>query len=194
MTTEVLRRDFTLRLERMTGRGDQRLIGGRVVPYNEPALVVDEGGPAYREMFVAGAFSEIVRAANRVLLKFRHGTSALDHLGHGVEFEERPDGLHGLFRVVAGAVGDHALALVDDGVMPGLSLGAIPRRQTRTAEGVVVRQRVDLREVSLCEEPAYVGATISVRRSRAEWDLPPAPDQAQLDRLAAVGIRIGPAS
>ena len=51
-----------------------------------------------------------------------------------------------------------------------------------------VRQRVHLDHVGLVEEPAYVGATVSMRRSRVELQLPERPNAEQLARLAALGI------
>jgi phage head maturation protease len=97
----------------------------------------------------------------------------------------------GMFRVFEGVVGDQALTLVDEGLLAGLSVSGVPMRTTRTADGTVVRERIHLTEVSLCEEPAYAEALVSVRRSRVELDLPERPSDDQLARLAKVGIVIG---
>jgi HK97 family phage prohead protease len=188
-TEATIRRSFPATLTR--SGADQRTLGGRCVPYNIPATVSDNGGPAYREMFVRGAFRQHLSAPNRVELTYRHGDGLLDRIGHATQLEERDDGLWGMFRVRDGVVGDQALSLVDDGFLPGLSVAGTPRRQTRSADGVVVRQQVFLTAVGLCEEPAYAGAVVSVRRTRSELQLPERPSDEQLARLAAVGIRVG---
>lgn len=187
--SEPIVRTFAAQLTR--GGVDERTLGGLCVPYNSPATVSDDGGKTtYREMFAPGAFGRQLGAARRVSLKYRHGGGVLDTVGAATQLEERDDGLFGIFRVFDGIVGDQALTLVDEGVLGGLSIGGIPVRSTRTADGTVVRQRVHLNEISLCEEPAYAGAVLSVRRSRVELDLPARPSSEQLDRLAALGIRV----
>lgn len=187
--SETIRRTFDIALAR--AGADQRIVGGCVVPYNTPTLVSDDGGAtSYREMFVPGAFARSVGATGRLPLNYRHMEGLLDRVGVATSLEERPEMLWGLFRVFGGVVGDHALTLVDEGVLTGLSVEGVARRTTRRADGVVVREAVQLAAVALCEEPAYAEAGVSVRRTRADLDLPPAPDPAQVARLAAVGIRV----
>ncbi len=187
--TEVIRRSFDLTLAR--AGADQRIVGGCCVPYNTPTVVSDDGGAtSYPEMFVPGVFARSLGAVGRLPLNYRHGEGLLDRVGVAAELTDKADGLWGLFRVFGGVVGDHALTLVDEGMLTGLSVSGVVRRSHRTADGVTVRDVVQLSEVSLCEEPAYVGAAVSVRRTRADLDVPPPPDAGQLARLAAVGIRL----
>jgi HK97 family phage prohead protease len=109
-----------------------------------------------------------------------------------VSLEERGDGLWGTFRVFGTNAGDQALTLVDEGLLTGLSISGLPKRSGRAPDGTVIRQRVHLDEVSLCDAPAYVGAEVTVRRcTRVELELPDLPDDEQLERLRAVGIVIG---
>lgn len=188
MTEHTIQRDFRVTLQR-TG-GDERTLGGRCVPYNVAANVSDDGQTTYREMFAAGAFGRQVNAPHRVELRYRHGAGLLERVGKATQLEEREDGLWGMFHVRDGVLGDQALALVDDGFLTGLSVSGRAIRSTNR-DGVVVRERVHLDEVSLCETPAYAGAKVSVRRSRLELHVPEPPSNEQLERLRAVGIRVG---
>lgn len=189
MTDELIRRTFAVTLDR-TGP-DQRTLGGCCVPYNKVSTVSDDGVRSYREMFAPGCFRHVTRAATqRFPLKYRHGTTIIDDLGYTTQLDEQDDGLWGMFLVRNNLIGDQALALVDDGTLTGLSVSGTPApgRTTRNADGVVVRQKVNLAEISLCEAPAYVDAVLTVRRARVEIAERP-PDE-QLARLAKVGIRL----
>jgi HK97 family phage prohead protease len=188
---DTIRREFAVALTR--SGGDQRTLGGCCVPYNKASTVSDDGLTVYREMFAPGAFGKQLtgNATARIALKYRHGEGLLDTVGRATQLEERDDGMWGMFRVFEGVVGDQALTLVDEGLLAGLSVSGVPMRTTRTADGTVVRERIHLTEVSLCEEPAYAEALVSVRRSRVELDLPERPSDDQLARLAKVGIVIG---
>jgi len=188
--TDIIRRQFTATLDR--AGADQRTLGGCCVPYNRPATVSDDGVEIYREMFAPGAFARQMNAANRIALKYAHGAGVMDTVGRATQLDEHDDGLFGMFRVFDGIVGDQALTLVDEGLLGGLSVSGVPLKSTRNADGVVVRQRVHLTEISLCEEPAYADALVSVRRSRSrqELELPSKPADEQLARLAAIGIRV----
>lgn len=186
MTDELIRRTFAVTLDR--AGPDQRTLGGCCVPYNVVSTVSDDGVTTYREMFAPGCFRHVTRAARRVPLKYRHGTSILDDVGYATQLDDQDDGLWGMFLARNNLVGDQALALVDEGTLTGLSVSGVPRRTMRSAEGVVVRQKVDLTEISLCEEPAYVDAMLTVRRTRVATAERP-PDE-QLARLAKIGIRL----
>jgi HK97 family phage prohead protease len=187
MTETTITRTFPLTLER--SGGDGRTIGGRCVPYNVAADVSDDGVTTYREMFAPGAFGKQTSAPARIELRYLHGAGLLERIGRGTQLEDRDDGLWGMFHVRDGVVGDQALALVDDGFLTGLSVSGRAVRSTNR-DGVVVRERVHLSEVSLCEVPAYAGARVSMRRSRLELEVPEPPDSGQLARLAAIGIRV----
>lgn len=187
--TDQIRRDFPVRLVR--GGSDERTLGGCCVPYNRPATVSDDGGlSTYREMFVPGAFNRQLAASERVELRYRHGAGLLERVGRATQLEERSDGLYGMFRVFGGSVGDQALTLVDEGLLTGLSVSGVVLKSARNGDGVTVRQRMHLEEVSLCETPAYAEAGVSTRRSRDSWQLPARPSDDQLERLARIGVRL----
>jgi HK97 family phage prohead protease len=164
---ELLTRTFQLRLAHDDAAG--RIVEGLCVPYNVENLVSDRGADPYLEVFTPGAFARAVRAPNRVTFRFRHGEGLSDWIGQARSFAETDAELTGAFRVTESAFGDHALALVDDGIIRGLSVGFVPlgRREHRTASGAIIRDRCHLAEVSLVPEPAYVGAVVTGRREQA---------------------------
>jgi hypothetical protein len=174
--------------------GDEgRILEGVLVPYNTPARVQDPGGPPYWEVFTPGAFKRQLAAADKVQLRFEHRDGLTDRVGRGLDLHERDEGLWGRFRVVDGVIGDHALALVDEGMIGGFSVGFadLARVERRNAEGQVLRQRCHLADVSLVPEPAYAGTAVAHRNSPTPLaaGLPAIPPE-QLARLAAVGITL----
>lgn len=135
-----------------------RTIYGRVIPYGEVATVDDGAGP-YRESFAPGAFSRsIEQAGNKVRMYEQHNRTRLP-IGIATEWDDKPDGLHGAFRLSSPA-GDGALNLVLDGVVDSFSVG-FSGIQARNEAGVTVRTEAALREVSLVATPAYSGAVIA---------------------------------
>ena len=188
---EILRRMVGAKLDGHEGR----VVEGVVVPYGKAAKVQDPGGPAYVELFERGAFTRSLKAPNRVQLLFEHRDGLTDRIGRALSLSENDDGLRGAFKVVDGMIGDHALALVDEGMLAGFSVGFVPLgRSKRNTKGEVVRSRCHLADVSLVPEPAYDGAVVTARRSKAELEtalaLPTGLDEAQLERLRAIGIEV----
>ena len=160
--------------------GDGRTVDLRIVPYNTPTEVRDFGGPIYTETWLPGAFEKQTRAANRVWLNFEHEDGLRGVVGHGVDLVERSDALYGSFRVLNGSDGDKALDMVNEGLLPGVSLEAIPLKSRRTPEGIVERVKARLDKVSLCRFPAFAQAQVlAVREGEPEPDEPapePPPD------------------
>ena len=163
----VLRRAFAAELQ----AGDGRTVDVRVVPYGVSAEVSD-GGPVYREEWVAGCFDDQLVAGHRlkVLLNFEHGPGISNVIGKGVALRSQPDGLHGSFRVLETQDGDKALALVRDGILDGVSLEAYAKKTIRTAEGVVRRVKAHLHNVALCRQPAFADALVLAVREEVIFD------------------------
>jgi HK97 family phage prohead protease len=94
-------------------------------------------------------------------------------IGHAVELADSGSGFKAKFKVARGAEGDAALALAEDGVLDGLSVGVdfgdtdvMP--DPRHKGGFLIR-RADLREVSLTAMPAFDDARLtSVKASSTE--------------------------
>lgn len=152
--------------------GDGRTIDARIVPYNISARVSDPPDfTPYEEAFVPGAFERQLNAPNRVniWLNFEHEQGIRGVIGHGVELQERADGLYGSFRVHDNPDGDKALSLVREGLLTGLSLEFASLR-SRVVDGVTQRVRAHIDKVALCraEKAAYEGAAVLALREGAE--------------------------
>ena len=111
----------------------------------------------------------------RVWLNFEHEPGFRAVVGHGVALREAPDALYGTFRVEPGPDGDKALHMVNEGVLTGLSIEAIPKKSRRTVEGIVERVKAHLDKVSLVREglrrtrmPQVLAVREARRRARAE--------------------------
>lgn len=192
-TTEerpTLFRTFDVGLE----PGDGRTVEGLCVPYNVAATVADPPDfQPYEEMFVRGAFKGAAKAPNRVWLAFEHNMTGIPSigpvLGHGVEFEERDDGLYGNFRVLEHTDGDKALTLIREKVLPAMSIEFEPLGKPRIVDGIVQRTKVHLDRVALVRQGAYPQAQVlAVRAAAAREELGKYEreqvDQKLVDRLA----------
>lgn len=169
----------------LSEEGDGRTLVGLCVPYNTPTTVDDGQGP-YQEMFVKGAFVRAVKAPNRVWLNFEHKDGISNVLGHGVQFEEREDGLYGTLRIDEGADGEKARRLHRDGVLGSLSVEFKPMAKPRVENGVTVRTSVHLDAVALCRQGAYQDARVlAVRSADEEPDGEPQPAVEPLPPLPA---------
>ena len=169
---DVIRRTFPAEL---LPSGDGRTLDLRVIPYNTIARVKDPGGPAYEEEWLPGAFDKQLNAANRVLVNFEHEQGFSNVVGRGAAFADSPAALDLTARVLQGPDGDKALELVNEGVLTGVSLEAIPLKSIRTADGVVQRVKARLVNIALCRFPAFDGAGVLAVREAPEGDLDPDP-------------------
>ena len=161
----MLVRDF-LTLRDAVVAGDGRTLVLACVPFDQPATVDDGDGP-YREVFRRGAFSHVVRAPNRVELRYAHQPGV--PYGFGTDLVEDPKYLLGSFRVAPSDAGDQVLALVKDDMLRGVSVGYVAGHSEsgQDADGPLVqRLRVKrLAEVSLTPAAAYEGAEVLAVRS-----------------------------
>lgn len=179
-------REFPVELS----EGDGRTVEARIVPYNVITRVSD-GGAAYDEEFLPGAFEKQLNAANRVkvLLNFEHQPGLQGVVGHGTELVDKPDGLHGTFRIHETPDGDKALHLVREGILGSVSLEALALRNRRV-NGVVQRVKAHLDKVALARTGlgAYKEAQVlAVRTAPAAVEPAPMSDE-MLERLASLGI------
>lgn len=139
-----------------------RTITGLAVPYNQVAL---NQGRKWRFSPGSLEYAEI----GRVKLLRDHDRSQA--VGRAIKLDETAEGLLATFKVARGVDGDRVLALAEDGVLDGLSVGvdiadAIPDTQNK---GTYLVRRAVLREVSLTAMPAFDDSrVISVAASRDE--------------------------
>lgn len=144
-----------------------RVIEGLALPYGKTA---SKFGQAFR--FERGSLQW--KDPSRVkLLRDHDYTQAI---GRAVSLTDTPAGLKVKFKVARGEDGDRALALAEDGVLDGMSVGVDFELSADTtpdpkSKGTVLVRRADLREVSLTAVPAFDDARVSkVAASRTEGD------------------------
>jgi HK97 family phage prohead protease len=164
--------------------GDGRTVVGIVAPFDQVARVSD-GGPAYDECFVRGAFvRSISERGDRIKLLSQHDSRS-NPLGRATLLREDAAGLYGEFRISATQAGDEALELLRDGALDAFSIGfsGISARRER---GVTVRTEVRIRECSLVSLPAYEGARVLAVRSADKPSLTIARRRLDIARLALI--------
>ena len=136
--------------------GDGRTVCGICVPYG----VVQRINANLSEVFIRGAFSNVVRASHRVKFLVGHDANALP-IGRATLLREDEAGLYGEFRISDTERGSEVLTLIRDGALSELSIGFSPLKDKRRQDGVVERQLAHLAEVSAVTFGAY-GSAASV--------------------------------
>ena len=134
---------------------EAREVIGRAVPYNE---TIDIGG-GDKEQFVRGSVD-----LNSHVKLFRGHKEIIGKVNH---MEEREDGLWIKAKISNTKLGDETLELVKDGAIRSFSVGFIPvvdEKQDRT----IIRKKVNLKEVSLVDFPAYENASVTEVREIKE--------------------------
>jgi HK97 family phage prohead protease len=171
---------------RWQASSDGRNITGRIAPYDVDGWVNGPDGLPQRIRLAPGVFHRAVKAPQRVQLRFEHAEDRdiLGRIGYGVTLTEAEDGLDGTFRAYSTAVGDQALAMITEGGIDGLSVGFEQRAAKRAEDGTLVITSGNLVEVSLVDEPAFVGAGVRTVASEADR---PADTSALDERLRRMG-------
>ncbi|MBI4941865.1 MAG: phage portal protein [Actinobacteria bacterium] len=135
--------------------GGQRTVTGLVVPYGAASSV--KGGRRFR--FAKGSlkYSDVGRVK---LLRDHDHTKAL---GVAVKATETPAGMVATFRIARGPDGDAALALAEDGVLDGFSVGVDFQDDglVLADDGVVDVSSAAWREASLTAVPSFDDARVS---------------------------------
>lgn len=194
---EALLRSVVVESEVTVRNLAKREIDARLAPFDQVIQTIS--GP---EVIVRGAFADI--DPDKVLLM---GLEHEVHLGLGqdgrvvptrrptgkaLKIEEREDGAYGTFRVAKTATGDEMLALIEEGVVGGVSVemgrNARTRIETRNGRRVSVVEHADLRAVSPTYQPAYAEARVLAVRSQKE-DAPVATEE----KVPAAGAEDKPA-
>jgi phage head maturation protease len=185
---------------------DKSTLDVRIVPFDQIGTVADPPDfRQYREQWMPGVFANQERAANRVLLRFKHdGIDAEGYrkpglagvVGHGLSLRETSDGYHGSFRLHGTHEAETARALLEDDTGPirGVSAEFVPIRSVRTKDGIVQRFKAHLDSVSLAFNPVYSKAEILALREQEEIVdeemLPPPPNRELLARCQKLGIAL----
>jgi HK97 family phage prohead protease len=132
--------------------GPRRLIGGRVVTYDETGST--SIGPA---RFAAGSIT-VPDDAGTVRLVREHDETT--PVGRAVAFTIDDDGIDGEFRIAATRAGDDALAEAAEGLRDGLSVGVRVDEAERDADGVLVILSAVLEHVGHVTRPAINSARV----------------------------------
>ena len=120
------------------------------------------------EMFERGAFEGA--DPTKVILRAEHeGPPA----GRGIALEERDDKAIFIAKAAPTARGDEIMTLAREGYFSGASPSFVPVDKGTTyrnvgRERVAVRQRVDLREISVTWRPTYAGTEVLYARTQME--------------------------
>ncbi|WP_080738098.1 HK97 family phage prohead protease [Rhodococcoides fascians] len=140
-----------------------RMITGIAVPWDTPATVRTSAGE-YLEQFARGSIAD----GELVSVHVNHGGIKRGDLPIGALVSSRSTDPGQLVecRIANTARGDEVLELARDGVLKFFSVGFRPTEH-EVRDGVVVRTKVALVEVSICENPVYKGAVIESVRSAA---------------------------
>jgi HK97 family phage prohead protease len=160
MTNTLHRINFFPDIQISRAKGGQRIISGISVPFDTPTFI-REFGYEYWEEIQRGAFAKsIAEAKSPFKLNMIHDRVRLP-IGVALETREDAAGLYQEFKIAAVERGDEVLALLEDGVPLGLSIGAVGvKHNGDMATGRVWRTEVALKETSVVNEPAYPDARI----------------------------------
>jgi len=151
----------------------RKYLEGRAVPYN---VSTDTGW--YREIFAPGAFTKSIReAANSLPLLLFHDSRSMDtNIGVAVSWEERADGLWGVWKLSEAEHAQRAAKMAEpgeDGTPPQLgymSVGFQPIRSESFYDEnellTITRHEARLLEVSLTPTPSYKDAVVVKVRHR----------------------------
>ncbi|MDE0778176.1 MAG: phage portal protein, partial [Nocardioides sp.] len=126
-----------------------RVIRGLAVPYGVE-------GTSQGQRFSFGKGTLKFADVKRVKLWVQHDPNRA--VGVATKLEDREDGLHAEFSVARGEEGDRVLALAEDGVLDGLSIGLGVGGRFTARDGVQHAVDVPLREISLTPAPSFDGA------------------------------------
>ncbi|GEP40606.1 hypothetical protein NPS01_42690 [Nocardioides psychrotolerans] len=141
---------------------EKRTIKGLAVPYGVPGR---SNGKTFQ--FAKGTLK--YADVRRVKLWVQHDSKQA--VGVATKLDDRDDGLHAEFSVARGEDGDRILALAEDGVLDGLSIGLGQGGQFRLKDGVHFAQPgVPLMEISLTPAPSFDDARVHAVAASAAGD------------------------
>ena len=139
-------------------RREGRSLSGVAVAYGSEALVFD-----FRERFEAGVFGDV--AALDVILNRQHDrrTPLARTGGGGLELRDSAERLEILADLPATRAADDTLALVESGILRGLSLEFVATRE-QWAGNLRTIQRAELRGIGVVDRPAYADSAVQIAK------------------------------
>jgi HK97 family phage prohead protease len=151
--SEMITREFQARLVET----EERTIVGLAVPYGQE---IDLTGNL-KERFEAGA----IESVEDVKLFYGHE----EPIGKVLEGRDTEEGYEIVARISDTVRGNEVYTLLQDGVLNRFSVGFFPVKDRKEGQ-TIVRELVDLKEVSVVPFPAFEGAKITEVRSESETE------------------------
>jgi hypothetical protein len=158
------------------GEGDGRTLVGLAVPF-DTEIDVSDWWDDYTEVFRKGAFARTIENRSRPVPLLDHHQRRALGIGRATSLVETDAGLEAEFHLTEGVqAADEVLALVLDDALGGLSIGFEPiqhrevkglHRDPPSERDLIERTEVALREVSVCNFPAFAGAGVTGVRDAA---------------------------
>ena len=130
---------------------ENREVTGIAVPYNEVTQI-----GRMKEKFSPNSV-----VTNKLPKLFLNHT---EPIGRVLKLDDQADGLHITAKISDTRSGQDAWELVKDGVIRSFSVGFVPMEHSLDGD-VVVRSKIDLKEISLVALPAYEGAVVTEIRN-----------------------------
>lgn len=160
--------------------GDGRTVRVRLVEWNTPAMVTDDGGTSwYRERFARGGLQapadvlEVLPAADE-----HYGPV----LGRIIAVDDRPDALLADVRVITGPDGDALLERIDRGEL-SVSVEFDDHGGTPADGDDIVRDDAVIRGLAFTSQPQHTSAAVLGRRSLGAPNMEPTTDTTTTDEL-----------
>ena len=151
--SEMITREFQARLVET----EERTIVGLAVPYGQE---IELNGNTM-ERFEAGSIQSI----EDVKLFYGHE----EPIGKVTEGRDTEEGFEIVARISDTVRGNEVYTLLQDGVLNRFSVGFFPVKDRKEGQ-TIVRELVDLKEVSVVPFPAFEGAKITEVRSASETE------------------------
>jgi HK97 family phage prohead protease len=120
-------------------------------------------------------------------MNFEHQQGIQGTIGRGAELRNTSTACEGTFRMLNHPDADKALELVNEGILNGVSVEAIPEKSIRGEDGVVRRVKARLVNIALCRSPAFPAAQVLAVREKPDepeepWEEPGAPDDPPIEQ------------
>jgi uncharacterized protein len=151
--SEMITREFQARLVDT----EERTIVGLAVPYGQEIELTGN----LKERFEAGA----IESVEDVKLFYGHE----EPIGKVLEGRDTEEGFEILAKISDTVRGNEVYTLLQDGVLNRFSVGFFPVKDRKEGQ-TIVRELIDLKEVSVVPFPAFEGAKITEVRSESETE------------------------
>jgi HK97 family phage major capsid protein len=149
-------------LGKVEGDGDGRTVEVRLVAWNTPSEVTDDGRTFYREQFSRGG---LVPAGDKLLVTNGHNGPVIGRIR---SIENREDGAYAQVRVAATGDGQDLIALLDDEIIEHVSIEFDDGPSRARSGELVTRSRAVLTGLAFTLTPQHNTARVLARRSMEE--------------------------